>query len=146
MIDSSAILLFDGSCGFCARSVQFVLDRERHQRTLRFASLESATGQAIRRRHPELAQVDSVVWVESPDAPQEHTYVRSAAALRVLRYLGGPWSALAALGTIVPRVIRDPVYDLIARHRHELGAESCIVLSPEQRARFLDWGSSRVAE
>jgi predicted DCC family thiol-disulfide oxidoreductase YuxK len=137
----TTILLFDGTCGFCARSVQFVLDRERRQRTLRFASLESPTGKAIRRRHPELADVDSVVWVESAETPQEHTYVRSAAALSVLRYLGGPWSALAALGAFVPRVIRDPVYDLIARHRHELGAESCIVPSPEQRARFLDWES-----
>jgi len=141
MNDSSAILLFDGSCGFCARSVQFVLDREGRRRTLRFASLESPTGQAIRRRHPELAHVDSVVWVESANTPQEHTTIRSAAALRVLRYLGGSWSVLAALGAIVPRVIRDPVYDLIARHRHELGAESCLMPSPEQRARFLDWES-----
>jgi predicted DCC family thiol-disulfide oxidoreductase YuxK len=135
----TAILLFDGACGFCARSVQFVLDRERRRHTLRFASLQSSTGQAIIRRHPELAGVDSVVWVESADTPNERVSVRSAAALEVLRYLGGPWSALAALGALVPRFIRDPAYDLVARHRQELGAELCIMPTPEQRARFLDW-------
>src|SRR5262249_13887273 len=111
MSDRSAILLFDGTCGFCARSVQFVLDREHRRRTLRFASLQSSIGQAIIRRHSDLAGVDSVVWVESADTPNERVSVRSAAALEVMRYLGGPWSALAALGALVPRVIRDPAYD-----------------------------------
>jgi predicted DCC family thiol-disulfide oxidoreductase YuxK len=144
MTDRPAILLFDGTCGFCARSVQFVLDRERRRRTLRFASLQSPTGLEIRRRHPEVANVDSVIWVESVDSAAERAYVRSAAALRVMGYLGGVWGAVAALGAIVPRFIRDPLYDLIARHRHELAgdAETCILPSAEQRARFIDWEST----
>jgi predicted DCC family thiol-disulfide oxidoreductase YuxK len=124
--------------------VQFVLDHERNDRTLRFASLQSPTGQRTCAEHPELAHIDSVVWLEPSDAAHdERVYVRSAAALRVASYLGGVWRVLGALGRIIPGVIRDPIYDFIARHRHALDgdARACLLPTPEQRARFLDWES-----
>ena len=148
MADRSALLLFDGTCGFCAQSVQFVLRHDRRRRTLRFASLQSHTGTEVRARHPELEGVDSVIWVEPGDAAQsERVYVRSAAVLRVLRYLGGAWTGVAWLGTIVPRALRDVVYDLVARHRQKLvrrGA-SCLLPTAEERGRFLDWGEESAA-
>jgi predicted DCC family thiol-disulfide oxidoreductase YuxK len=132
------LLLYDGSCGFCADTVQFVLRHDVRSRTLRFASLQGPTGAAIRDRHPALASADSVVWLSSID--DSAPLVRSDAALRVLRYLGGAWSALETLARIVPRGIRDRVYDLVARHRHRLSADgaACVVPTPEERARFLD--------
>jgi predicted DCC family thiol-disulfide oxidoreductase YuxK len=137
-MNDGALLLYDGTCGFCAQSVQFVLQHEGANRTLRFASLQSPTGTEIRTRHPELEGVDSVIWYE-PGATQDIVLVRSRAVLRTLRYLGGIWSALGALGAIVPRVIRDHVYDFIARHRHKLvrGGDVCVLPTPEQRSRFL---------
>jgi predicted DCC family thiol-disulfide oxidoreductase YuxK len=141
-VSSRPILLFDGTCGFCARSVQFVLDHERHRTTLYFASLQSSVGVEARARHPKLAGVDSVIWLEPGDArSSERVFTRSTAALRVMRYLGGAWGVLARIGSLVPPFIRNPIYDLIARHRHELGAASCLVPTAEQRARFLDWES-----
>lgn len=141
MGERSAVLLFDGSCGFCARSVQFVLAHEGSERTLRFASLQSPTGVDAKRRHRELDAVDSVIWLETSEQG-ERVFVRSDAALMVLRYLGGAWSLLGALGMIVPRFVRDPIYDLVARHRHELVAgASCLLPTPDQRARFIDWDS-----
>jgi predicted DCC family thiol-disulfide oxidoreductase YuxK len=130
------LLLYDGTCGFCAASVQFVLRHER-QHALRFAPLESGLGDAIRARHPALAGVDSMVWVE-PTASGERVLTRSAAALRVVRYIGGPWRLLAG-AVLIPRPIRDRVYDLIARHRHRLvrGVEQCYLPPPAARARFL---------
>jgi len=64
----------------------------------------------------------------------------------VLRYLGGVWTALAWLGAIVPSVIRDGVYDFVARHRHQIARRdaSCLLPTPEQRARFVDWGEAAV--
>jgi predicted DCC family thiol-disulfide oxidoreductase YuxK len=141
MSDRPAILLFDGTCGFCARNVQFVLRHERARRTLRFASLQSAIGTELTTRRTDLRGVDSVLWLEpASDGQPERVLVRSAAVLRVLRYLGGSWSLLAALGGFVPRVLRDSIYDLVARHRHRLAAAgpSCLVPTPEQRARFVD--------
>jgi predicted DCC family thiol-disulfide oxidoreductase YuxK len=141
MNDRSALLLYDGTCGFCAQSVQFVLRHERQRRTLRFAALQSEPGTAVRERHPELDRVDSVIWLEPGDGPQnERVYVRSAAVLRVLRYLGGVWTALAWLGGLVPSVVRDALYDFIARNRQKLvrGGASCLLPTIEQRARFVD--------
>ena len=135
-----ALLLYDGTCGFCAESVQFVLQHDR-RRTLRFASLQGAMGAEIRARHPELDAVDSVIWYEPEgESARELVLVRSSAVLRVLRYLGGQWSLLAWGGALVPRTVRDRLYDFIARHRHKLvrGAPVCVIPTPDQRERFLD--------
>lgn len=141
MSDSTALLLYDGSCGFCARSVQFVLRHESSRRTLRFASLQSPAGAEVRARHPELNSIDSVIWYE-PGAANDLVLVRTAAVLRVLSYLGGVWRALGVLTAIVPRAIRDSAYDFIARRRHKLirGPASCVVPTAEQRPRFVDFG------
>jgi predicted DCC family thiol-disulfide oxidoreductase YuxK len=111
-------------------------------RTLRFAALQGAYGTGLRARHPELEGVDSMVWVEPNRAGNaERVLVRSDAALRVARYLGGWWS-LALLGRVLPRPIRDSLYNLIARHRHSLleTDPSCLLPEPEVRERFLDLG------
>lgn len=129
------VLLYDGTCGFCAESVQLVL---RHDRkcTLRFAPLQGALGAAVRAAHPELAGVDSVLWLEPGGG---RVLVRSTAALRVARYLGGWWNVLR-VAALVPAPIRDGVYRLVARHRHQLlrGGPACLVPGPEVRERFLE--------
>jgi predicted DCC family thiol-disulfide oxidoreductase YuxK len=117
--------------------VQFVLRHER-EHSLRFAPLESELGRAIRLRHPQVANIDSMIWVDAGHAGGERVLVRSAAGLRAAQYLGGPWR-LAALARLIPRPIRDAVYDLIARHRHRIvaGDEQCYLPPPSVRARFL---------
>ena len=128
------LLLYDGTCGFCASSVQWVLRRDR-QGTLRFAALQGETARPILARHPELASVDSVVWVEEGGDVR----VRSAAALAVAHYLGGGWSVVARVSALIPVGLRDWAYDLIARHRHKLtrNGPECLLPTPEERARFL---------
>lgn len=116
-----------------------MLSHERPDGTLRFARLEGPLGSAIRARHPQLATIDSVLWYEPATASTPETLLwRSRGALRVAHYLGGIWSLLASLGTLVPRPLRDAAYDWIARHRHELAADACLLPTPAQRARFLD--------
>jgi predicted DCC family thiol-disulfide oxidoreductase YuxK len=81
-----------------------------------------------------------MIWVEPTErGGGERVLVRSGAALRAARYIGGPWR-IALLGYLVPRPLRDAVYDFIARHRHHLtrGAEQCYLPPPPVRARFLD--------
>lgn len=132
------LLLYDGTCGFCAGSVQWVLKRDRVG-TLRFAPLQGETARPILARHPELARVDSVVWVEDAGGAGEQVLVRSAAAVAVGRYLEGGWFIVARLATLVPRPLRDWGYDLIARHRHKLtrNGPECLLPTPAERARFL---------
>jgi predicted DCC family thiol-disulfide oxidoreductase YuxK len=128
------ILLYDGSCGFCARSVQFLLRHEGSRHDLRFAPLAGVTGRRVRDEHPELEGADSMVWYEPPRPP----LVRSAAVIRAARYLGGGWSLLGGAGSLVPRPIRDWVYRQIARHRHRIPGPACVIPTAEERPRFLD--------
>ncbi len=132
------VLLYDGSCGFCQASVQFVLTHE-HRHTLQFAPLRGQTGQAILARHPELVAMDTVLWVEHPGTPQERIHHRSAATLAVLRYLGGAWRLLTVFW-LVPRPLRDGIYRFVARHRHRIpvASDACALPSPLERERFLD--------
>jgi predicted DCC family thiol-disulfide oxidoreductase YuxK len=133
------VLLYDGTCGFCADSVQLVLRHDR-RRTLRFASLQGVYGTEVRSRHPELSRADTVVWVDPATADRaERVLLRSDAALRVAAYLGG-WFHLARLAGVLPRAVRDAAYDLVARHRHQLSGDgpSCLIPAPEVRTRFLD--------
>jgi predicted DCC family thiol-disulfide oxidoreductase YuxK len=66
-------------------------------------------------------------------------HVRSRAALRMLRHIGGPWRLLGILGSVVPRFIGDAVYDAIARRRLAWfgRADACTLAAPEARSRFL---------
>jgi len=132
------ILLYDGACGFCTASVQFILAHERQQ-SLRFASLQGAMASAIRATHPKLTEVDSIVWLESSSKGDAKLWFRSAAALRVAWYMGGLWR-FAAIGYLVPAALRDRLYDIIARHRHRLFPvpATCWLPPRSMRARFLD--------
>ena len=136
---TAPILLYDGTCGFCAESVQFVLARDRGG-TLRFAALESATGRVILARHPEVRGFDSVLFVEpANDTSPERIFAHSNAALRVAAYLGGSWRWFQ-LARFVPSFIRDAAYRLVARHRHRLSARGplCVIPTERDRGRFLE--------
>ena len=132
------VLLYDGNCGFCAASVQFVLRHDRRG-LVRFAPLQGVYGSRVRARHPELAGVDSMIWVDGADEEHERVFVRSAAVLRIARYLGGAWRLALAAGVLPGRML-DAVYALVARHRHQIApkARACLVPGPDVRARFLD--------
>ena len=135
------VLLYDGVCGLCNKTVQFVLSHDRRG-TLLFAPLQSNFGQSVVARHPALQNVDSVVLVEpSPGAGGERVFTRSTAALRVVSYLGGVWKILL-VAYIIPRPVRDWLYDLVARYRYRLFGryDTCLLPPPEVRARFLDMG------
>ncbi len=140
MVETSVgapVLLYDGVCGFCNKSVQLILDHDRRG-SMRFAALQSAYGRAVVERHPELRDVDSVVLVES-HAGAERIFIRSDAALRVAAYLGGFWRLFLA-AKLLPRGARDYFYDLFARNRYRFFGkyDSCLLPPPEVRSRFLD--------
>ncbi len=127
------MILYDGACGFCRRWVHRLLERDRRG-VLRFAALQSAAATAALSRAggAPTPLPDSVVLIDPAGV-----HVRSAAVLRILRHLGAPWSWLAVPLALVPRPLRDRVYDLVARHRARAGG-SCPTPTPAQRQRFLD--------
>lgn len=129
-----AIVLYDGDCGFCTRSVLFVFRRDKRAR-FRFASLQSERGRALLRERGLDASLDAMVLLEGGRA-----FVRSTAALRVSRGLPWPWSWWGALGLVVPRAARDAIYRWVAKHRRRFAPSiaSCAHPSPELRARMLE--------
>lgn len=136
----AAVILFDGVCTLCKRSVQFVIARDAARR-FRFASLQSPAGRALLREAGlPPAHRDSLVLLEGGRA-----FVRSEAALRIARHLRG-WRWAWALRA-VPRPIRDAAYDLVARHRYRVfGKETaCPVPTPVLRARLLPNGQPDAA-
>lgn len=133
MRESGPVLLYDGSCGLCCSAVRFIL---RHERStiLRFASLQGAFGRTLLEQHPALSAIDSLLLLEKTGAKP---LTKSAAALAVAEQLRLPWR-LVTLFRSVPRGVRDAVYDLIARHRHEMWpGEQCLVPEPDVRERFI---------
>jgi len=126
------VLVYDGNCGFCSRSVQFIL-RHEQRHDLLFVTRDSALGQDLR-RHFHMEGVESMLWIAGDQAS-----IESNAVLRAASYLGGVWATLAALGSLVPSLLRNWAYRQIARYRRKLGssATSCLVPTPEQRERFL---------
>ena len=127
-----ALVLYDGECGFCTRSVLFVFRNDPGGR-YHFAALGSPTGQRLLREHGIPPTEDTIVLIDGPRAS-----VRSTAALRIGRGLRWPWSWVAALGFLLPRALRDAAYRAFARRRHRWwGREDhCANPSPELRARM----------
>ena len=128
------VLLYDGVCALCNAAVTFVLKRDRSH-SVRFAPLQGQTAARVLREQPGLAGIDSMIWIDGDG----RAFTRSAAALAIARHVGGGWATLAALARIVPTVLRDAVYDLIARTRYRIFGryDACPVPPPEVRERFL---------
>ena len=135
--DRAPVMLYDGVCGFCNKSVQLVLDHDRRG-VMRFAALQSDFAQAVIARHPELRGIDSVVYLDR-ERGGERVFIRSAAALRLAAYLGGFWKLFLA-ARVIPAPVRDYLYDLFARNRYKLFGryDTCMLPPPEVRARFID--------
>jgi predicted DCC family thiol-disulfide oxidoreductase YuxK len=127
------LVLFDGVCNLCSFSVRFLAPRDRTGR-LRFAPIQSATGQAVLERHGlPLQNWDSFVFLDNGRA-----YLKSEAFFQATRFMRWPWTLLG-IGRALPRPLADWLYDRIARNRYVLfGRKShCMIPSPELRAKFL---------
>jgi len=137
---SHPILLYDGVCGLCNRFVQFILRRD-HAAVFRFAALESPLAAQILQRHGASATpLETVYVVVDPQQTAERLLARSDAAIFVLATLGGIWAVAATVCRVVPRPLRDAVYDLVARNRYPVFGkfDACPLPDPRHRPRFLD--------
>ncbi|MGZ4048738.1 MAG: thiol-disulfide oxidoreductase DCC family protein [Bacteroidia bacterium] len=129
-----SIILFDGVCNLCNGAVQFVIKRDNKNQFL-FASLQSEEGKQILEEHnfPE-NKINSFFLVENGKV-----YDRSTAALKVVKRLTGLWPLLYGF-IIVPKFIRDGVYNWIAKNRYQWFGEKdeCMVPTPELKTKFLN--------
>lgn len=130
---SHPIMLFDGVCNFCNGAVNFTLRRNKKGNIL-FAPFQSTAGATISKQYGiDPALMDSFVLIENGVS-----YNRSTAAIKVCAWLDGAWP-LCRVFLIVPRFIRDGLYNWIAKHRYAWFGkkETCMIPTAEIRKRFL---------
>lgn len=130
---ATGTLFFDGHCGLCDGLVTWLAAHDRSRR-LRFAPLQGETAAAHLPADLRHGDLRTVVY---EDATGRHE--RSSAVLRALAVLGGGWRLVAAIAWVVPRPLRDALYDAIARRRRQwFGRRAdCRMPAPEERDRFL---------
>lgn len=131
--NSEPVVLFDGVCNLCHATVRFIIARDTRAR-IRFASLQSPAGVRITAMHGvSPGDLDSVLLLEDG-----MLFRKSTAALRIARMLRFPWW-LGYSFIVVPRFLRDAVYDFIGRRRYRWFGmrEHCLVSQPGAEQRFL---------
>jgi predicted DCC family thiol-disulfide oxidoreductase YuxK len=142
-IGDRLLVIFDGYCGFCNRSVRWFLRRDRLDR-LRFVPFESPRVASLLARHGLDAATaalgpNTILVVRNPEGEAERVLVRSEAALAMLGELPRPWPGVAAAMSWIPRPIRDLGYRLVAHWRYRLWGrlDTCPIPTPQERSRFL---------
>ena len=134
MPEPFAIVLFDGDCAFCDGSVKWIIDHDRAGR-FRFAPQQSPVGEQMLTRHRlPVEGIESMVLIEA-----DRVSTHSTAVLRIARSLPWPWK-LGAAALVIPRRIRDVVYNGIAKRRYTIAGrlEACSIPTHEQQSRILD--------
>ena len=129
-----SILLFDGHCSLCNAAVDFVLKRDAKKKLL-LASIQGPAGQrALTKYQLPSSYLDTLVLVE-----EGQVYLGSTAALRVARLLGGGWPLFYSL-IIIPKGLRDRIYQWIGKHRYQWFGrrESCRMPTASEKSHFLN--------
>lgn len=129
MTDNSKIILFDGVCNLCNGAVNFVIKRDK-KNVFKFATLQSEHAEEF---GFDLTKMDSIILIDG-----DKNYSKSSAALHIARHLSGAYPLLYAF-MILPKFIRDWVYDYIAKNRYKWFGkkESCMIPTPELQDKFL---------
>jgi predicted DCC family thiol-disulfide oxidoreductase YuxK len=131
------IVLFDGVCNLCNSSVQWLIKRDPDGR-FRYASLQSQAAYDVLSAHLTKAEIEAL-----PDAivlvDEAGVHTCSTAVIRIAGKLGLPWRILGA-ALLIPAVVRDTAYRIVARNRYRWFGhkEACLVPTPDVAERFLD--------
>jgi len=129
-----AVVLFDGVCTLCNRTVDFILRHDRARR-FRYGSLQSSAGRTLLEKfNLPTDRLEAIVVID-----RGQFYTKSDAALRIARELDNPWPFLTILH-VVPRGIRNRVYDWIARHRYAWFGkkDTCRIPTDAEKQLFLE--------
>jgi predicted DCC family thiol-disulfide oxidoreductase YuxK len=128
------IVLFDGLCNLCSRSVQFILKHDKKNQFL-FGSLQGKSAvEYLQKFNIPADTFNSFLLID-----QDRLYTRSSAALHMLKDLGNGWKLLYAF-ILVPKFIRDGIYNIVAKNRYKWFGkkQSCWIPSQQWKEKFLD--------
>lgn len=129
MHEDEKVIIFDGICGLCNKSVDILITLDTHKR-FKYTSIQ---GEFVKTLDIE-QDIDSIIFYE-----KRILYYKSTAILKILRSLGGVW-IIINIFYIIPRVIRDFIYDVIAKYRYNIFGkmDSCRMPKKGEEALFID--------
>lgn len=133
MTTPGPILLFDGVCNLCNGLVRFIVKRDQRGK-IRFAPLQSTDGHSLRKKfNQDSDDIDTIFYING-----SKYFIKSVAVLHILKDIGRGWQ-LFYVFIIIPKFIRDFVYDLIARTRYRIfgKTDTCMVPDEDINERFL---------
>ena len=128
------IVFFDGVCNFCNYWVNFAIKKDKKKK-LRFAPLQGETAKNILPQYNiSTTALSTVVFIDDGKV-----YTQSSAAFRICKHLDGGWKLFYGL-MVIPKFIRDAVYNFIAKNRYRWFGkkESCMVPTADMKSRFLE--------
>jgi predicted DCC family thiol-disulfide oxidoreductase YuxK len=131
--DLIQIVLFDGVCNFCNASVNFIIKRD-NKNKFKFAALQSDPGQKLSAELDlQSENLITLILIE-----EDKYYVKTTAALRIVRHLRGLWKLLYFF-IIIPPFVRNLLYDSIARYRYKWFGkrETCRVPAENEKSKFI---------
>jgi predicted DCC family thiol-disulfide oxidoreductase YuxK len=130
-VKSAKYVLYDGDCGFCNRSVAFILKNEKSS-DIHFAPIQSSYTQELFEKNGwQKPNLSTFYFIDNGKK-----FERSAGAFEVLRYLKSPYRWLRVF-RFIPKRITDWFYDQIAKRRQRISNGFCVMPTPEQRKRFV---------
>lgn len=128
------LILFDGYCNLCNTSIQYIIKNDK-KKLLLFTALSSVKSKEILANQSDtIKSLDSILLYYN-----DKLYYKSSAVLKIAKLLGGIYS-LTVIFWIIPRPIRDLIYNWIAKNRYKwFGKKSqCMIPTPELKKRFID--------
>ncbi|MCL1056648.1 DCC1-like thiol-disulfide oxidoreductase family protein [Shewanella gelidimarina] len=134
MQSRSDIIIFDGVCNLCHAAVNFVIEHDTAARFV-FAPLQSNTAKRYLSQYGVTEDaLDSVILIKAG-----RCYLRSDAAIEIAKSLDTPWPLLRFM-RFLPKMIRDGLYNAVAKRRYSLfGTRAiCILPTEEVKQRFIE--------
>lgn len=134
-IEGKKIILFDGVCNLCNNAVNFIIKRDKND-IFRYASLQSEIGKELALEFGiDTSKLDTILLIE----PSVACYHKSTAALHIAKQLSGGYPLLSVF-LIFPKILRDRIYDIIAKNRYKWFGkrDNCVIPTPELKALFID--------
>ena len=125
----NSIIFYDGDCGFCNSSVQFILNKKK--KAFYFVSLQSDLAKKILSEKDVVIEMDTIYFLKNGKL-----FDKSSAGLQICRGLKGLYPLLFGF-YIIPKFLRDRFYNFIAKRRHKIKAGYCLVPLERDKNYFL---------
>lgn len=129
---SETILFYDGDCGLCDQTVQFILKHEK-SKAIKFSPLQSKYAKRLFEKNKIENDFSSLIVFHD-----NKFYKKSEGIVTLFSFLKPPYNFFIWTMKLFPFFIRNFIYDCISKNRKKIIKNpSCTIPAPADRARFI---------